>query len=360
MCNMRAKILCISYLDTPYSRSSVYLENLESTELTKEFLQISLPSLVAFKKLWANRRTLRDKSTVILVMNPCHVFVPFIKLLSSQPIILDAGWPLSDSILNKPSLIVNKIAFLKNYVIDYFAFRSASLILLESQKQIDYSATTFRIRRNKLIRLYTGFNENVCSSNSKSAREKFLSELGLDSKTKYIFFRGKYTKECGMEIIAKLSKSYLSHIQFIIATNKNPEKLEFGDNVKILTNYLSEAQIESLYVGSSVCLGQLSNYQRLDRTIPHKAFEAGYFGRPYVTLDTESIRELYPKDNQVSYIENLSLNLIAATITSIFDDKTLVKNLSKNIKEQYNKVAQQRILQGEFVRIALNLLQVFE
>lgn len=357
---MGVKILCVSYLDIPYSRSSVYLEHLESTKLTKEFLQISLPSLVAFRKLWANRRTLRDKSTVILVMNPCHVFVPIIRLLSFQPIILDAGWPLSDSILNQTSFLFKKLAFLKNYVIDYFAFRNASLILLESQKQIDYASKKFRVSRNKLIRLYTGFNENLYSANQKKARENFFAELGLDSETPFVFFRGKYTKESGMEIIAKISKTNLSHVKFIIATNKIPAKLEFGNNVKILTNYLSEAQIASLYIGSSVCLGQLSNCQRLSRTIPHKAFEAGYFGKPYVTLDTESIRELYPKDDQVSYVKSLSLNLIAATITSIIDDKTLVKTLSKNIKEQYNKVAQQSILQEEFARISSKMIHSFE
>jgi len=357
---MTAKILCISYLETPYSRSSVYLEEHKSSEFIKEFLQIDLPTMVAFQKLWINRSVLRDKSTVILVMNPCHVFVPLIRLITTQPIILDAGWPLSDSISYKTNLIIKKLTFLKTYIIDYLAFRYASVILLESQMQIDFSANKFRVRRDKLVRLYTGFNENMYSSISKKARNRFLAELGLDSKTGYIFFRGKYTKECGIEIIAKLSKSNLSHIQFIVATNKIPEKLEFGDNVKILTNYLSEMQIAFLYSGSSVCFGQLSDYQRLHRTIPHKAFEAGYFGKPYLTLDTESIRELYPDDNHVSYINNISLNLIATTVTSIIKDKTLIESFSKNIKNQYNKVAKQRLLQEEFAHVAMNLLQIFK
>lgn len=361
---MKNKILFISYLDTSYSRSSVYFNENKNNNFVQIFMKIDLPILSSLKKLWLMRYLLQDKLCVIVVMNPCHIFVPFIRFLTSQPIILDAGWPLSDSNSNSNARLVRIFSSLKNYVVDFLAFKIATRTLMESQSQIDYSAKKFMIPKRKLIRVFTGFNENLYNVHTTKLGigevQNHLDILGVISSSKYVFFRGKYTKEAGLENLALLSRTKLAHVKIVVATNRIPNNLIFGDNVKVITNFLSELQISALYLGSSVCLGQLSHHSRLLRTIPHKAFEAGYFARPYVSLDSKSMRELYPRNDQAAYLKDSSAKEISSVILSVINNIPLQRALSFNVNQQYKKVANQAMLQNELSEIATYLLLISE
>lgn len=130
-------MIFISYLDTSYSRSSVYLDDAITRSFTKIFLKINLPLYSAFKELLNLRHFLCDLNTVIVVMNPCHAFVPIIRLMTKQPIILDAGWPLSDSQKIELKVMSRIFNVMKNYLLDFIAFQTATCVLLESNAQIN-------------------------------------------------------------------------------------------------------------------------------------------------------------------------------------------------------------------------------
>lgn len=355
-------MIFISYLDISYSRSSVYLDDAITRSFTKIFLKINLPLYSAFKELLNSRHLLCDLNTVIVVMNPCHAFVPIIRLMTKQPIILDAGWPLSDSQkieLNVMSRIFN---VMKNYLLDFIAFQTATCVLLESNAQINSTSKKFIVQTKKLVRIFTGFNENQYNSAKVTSNNHrlTLTKLEVNPLSNYIFFRGKYTKESGLEMIASLSRNKLSNFNFVILTNKTPKDVVFGKNVKIITNYLNELEISALYFGSIICIGQLSDNKRLLKTIPHKAFEAGFFGKPYVTIDTKSMRELYPNDNQVAYIQDFSEIESAKIIGELGNNEKLRKFYSVNISRQYDCLAKQEILQDELNDVSIQILPIKE
>lgn len=87
---MKAKMIFLSYLDISYSRSSVYLDENNFTHFSQSFFKIDLPILSACKKLWSIRNLLRESNTVIIIMNPCHIFAPIVRFITSQTIILDS------------------------------------------------------------------------------------------------------------------------------------------------------------------------------------------------------------------------------------------------------------------------------
>ena len=356
---MKAKMIFLSYLDISYSRSSVYLDENNFTHFSQSFFKIDLPILSACKKLWSIRNLLRESNTVIIIMNPCHIFAPLVRFITNQTIILDAGWPLSDSKSTSKSLILRSFKQLTNNVLDYLALNSATCVLSESEAQINQTAKKFGVSQRKMIRMFTGLNESLYKSAIISHEQKIniLADLGVKKESGYIFFRGKFTKESGLEMISHLSMNLLSHLQFVILTNKIPNKIVFGENVLVLTGHLSESQISALYFGASVCIGQLSDDKRLLKTIPHKAFEAGFFGKPYVTVDTGSMRELYPFSDQVAYITFFNEIETAKIINSLHKNEKLKKTYSINIMEQYNKVANQAILQKKFNDVAYSLVQ---
>jgi hypothetical protein len=84
----------------------------------------------------------------------------------------------------------------------------------------------------------------------------------------------------------------------------------------------------------------------LSYTIPHKAFEAGFFAMPYVTTDSVGIRELYSSNSAVLLTDNSGSNL-ASEILKLKDSR-LRSELSKNINAVYKTKASQEVLNARF------------
>lgn len=102
-------------------------------------------------------------------------------------------------------------------------------------------------------------------------------------------------------------------------------------------------------------LGQLSNSKRLDRTIPHKAFESGYFGTPYLTLKRNGIMEFLSGKTEAIFVDSLNLTNISKIIEELHSDLNWQNELKMNIKNRYSNIASQAELKLKFFRI-LNTL----
>ena len=103
-----------------------------------------------------------------------------------------------------------------------------------------------------------------------------------------------------------------------------------------------------LYESATVCIGQISNRPRLKNTIPHKAFEAAFFRKPYLSADASGIRELFPSNNQCFYLSEITIASLEKAIMEITENVTLQKNLTSSISKRYEAVATQEILSERF------------
>jgi glycosyltransferase involved in cell wall biosynthesis len=106
-----------------------------------------------------------------------------------------------------------------------------------------------------------------------------------------------------------------------------------------------------LYETATVCIGQITNRPRLKNTVPHKAFEAAFFGKPYLSSDTLGIREFLPGNNQCYYLEELSAACLEEAILDITGNAELQSDLSLNIAKRYKEVASQATLSRKFFEI---------
>ena len=70
---------------------------------------------------------------------------------------------------------------------------------------------------------------------------------------------------------------------------------------------LSDEELSFCYNHAKISIGQLSSYERVNRTIPHKAYEAGFFGLPYVSAPSKSLEELF-KINDDYFPINFPIN----------------------------------------------------
>ena len=104
-----------------------------------------------------------------------------------------------------------------------------------------------------------------------------------------------------------------------------------------------------LYEIATLAVGQVSEDIRLQFTIPHKVFEAGYFGTPYLTRDAAGVREIFPLSTQAIFYDPADTDL-TALFSSVINDQNLLDNVSKSAKKRYKEVASQSIIAENFLK----------
>jgi hypothetical protein len=344
-------MIFLTYLNGDYSRSGVYFRGIQDLGFQAELAQ--MPS-----RFFAQLRAVRDKQfkvskkhSQLIVMSPSHRLAIVLRLAGYQNIVLDAGWPLSDSlesikIKDHPRIILRKM---RVYLIDFLSFKSAQLIFVESLVQSEYISKKFLVQKRKLRVLETGVNEKLYKGQFE-AEECPISEICPCSNSEaegYVLFRGKPNNEAGLEIIEQVAQDLKgSSINFVIASPGNTS-LDVT-SVPVLRNFLSYGQISHLYKHAILCVGQFGEHRRLDRTIPHKAFESSYFGKPFISLPTKAISEFDRGGGATIFIPTRNPHEIASQIKAQIKSG-LMPELGAKARFSYEQHYQQSKLSASFL-----------
>ena len=316
------KVIFLSREKETYSRSGFLYQNYLGQ---KEFHQLKgkRRNLSSQLKLIAEKN--RDQIAAIVVMSPNHNLVGVIRKHFKEILILDAGWPLSDSNFTRKINLNSFFLAIKNLIVDLRAFHLADRILFESEAQLIRSSRKFKfdIKKGKVI--YTN-----CS---RSFNNFFTqNEERINVQEDYIFFRGKYNRESGLNNILNAAKLLEKQFKFVIATNQKIYNIP--ENVTLISKYLEEREIFKYYQNARLVLGQLSKHKRVEYTIPHKFFEASALGKAYLTVDAKSMREL-ADDSMVQYINNVSAENIAKQIKILISDRQKCIMLGTNLRKMF-------------------------
>lgn len=176
------------------------------------------------------------------------------------------------------------------WLLDFLASHSASLIMLESQHQINYFSQLFWVSKQKCFLAWTGVNDKIFYYDKKLAKFSQFT----------VIFRGRLLPESGAEYVVEAAKKLEGQDVKIImvssgfALNKIKsliDKLQ-PTNLELITDRLSDEQLRIIMQRSHLSLGQLSNHPRLGRTIPHKAYESLALALPYLTGRNLAVMEL--------------------------------------------------------------------
>ena len=318
------KVIFLSREKVTYSRSGFLYQNYLGQ---KEFHQLRGKRRNLSSQLTSIAENNKDQIAAIVVMSPNHNLVRIIRKSFKEIIILDAGWPLSDSNFTRKININSYFLAFKNLLVDLIAFHLADRILFESEAQLVRSSKKFKfdIKKGKVI--YTNCSKtfnNFFVQNQKR-------QIDQDN---YVFFRGKYNRESGLDNILNAARILEKQYKFVIATNQ--EICNLPQNVTLISEYLEEENILKYYQNASLVLGQLSKHKRIDYTIPHKFFEAAALGKAYLTVDAKSMREL-ADDSMVQYIDNVSAENIAKQINILISDKQKSIKLGSNLRKMFEK-----------------------
>ena len=350
--NNPIKVLFIGFVGRSYSRSSTIL-NYETSHLEKKYFETPANLRKAFIALLKNKSILRECS-VIIVMSPCHMLTPLIKFIIRKPVILDAGWALTDGELSRGIKGKRVFNLPLIYVTDLIAFICSNLILVETNLQVERLHKLFHIKKNKLRVSLTGINERDFNNNlkDKAKIEDITQRTSFKNAKLKILFRGKMNRESGIDVIINAARENNPEKFYIFVIGAQDQLKNMPANVAVLKN-LSSAELKEVYAISDMCIGQFSTHPRLRYTIPHKAFEAAFFGKPYITALSPGIRDfLSTKDamfvehptseNLIRYIEKLSE----------FNKRDM---LGTNIRNVYNLKASQKIINLNFEKIVTEI-----
>ena len=347
------QLIFLSFVGPNYSRSSTIL-NFPSKAFEKKFILIPNGIIKSSQKIVKLRNELRAAKAIV-VMSPCQILTPIVKLVARKPIILDAGWPLTDGQLSRGINFLQLMRSIRIFLVDFFAFHSATLIIVESKAQLDRFQKLFAVPKSKLKVIFTGLNETLFLDESKKSDlivnvESRLEEL---SHGITVLFRGKVNKESGFSDIIQTAISLQDEASFIFVLGKNDALRSFPANV-IAISEISDNEMKQIYDISDVAIGQISIHPRLRYTIPHKAFEAGFFGIPYISADSEGIRE---------FLDTSSALLIAPPfVPELVKAIKLLKSTSSHvsyreqIRKRYVDHASQRVLCEEFDALASQII----
>ena len=228
----------------------------------------------------------------------------------------------------------------KIWLLDFFSFHSSNLVLFESRAQCRYSKRRYLLSNRKIAVSYTGFDETQVFS---SLSEGMNSKISLP-ESPYVLFRGKVNDEAGLHNIINAFSKYDVVAPLVILTNRELDLEVDNERIEVIRGFVSMKEMSDLYRGAALCLGQLSSHPRLARTIPHKAFEAGYYGIPYISIKSAAISEIFPNEKTCHFLHNDSPKEIAEAVNEILSDTVLVRNYAQEIQNAYqSNISQEKI-----------------
>lgn len=233
----------------------------------------------------------KQKPDIYMVGYGSPGLVIFLRVCGKHPIIYNALCSVYERLIVSRGLASRFSAkALYYWLLDFLSFNFSNLVMLETDSQINYCHKFFLVSRRKCLRTWIGADN-----------DRFFYDPEIKKPAIFtVLFRGMFLPESGVEYAIRAAKILENQsIQFVIVGNgrgidKTKELLHElkPENVKLITEFLSNSELVQLMQGCDLSLGQLSDHPRLNRTIPHKAYESLVMRLPYLTAASRGILEL--------------------------------------------------------------------
>ena len=300
--------------------------------------------------LWRAHRWHREPYDYLLVGYLSNAAVSLARLVSRRPVIFNAGNSLYEgAVLDRGDYGPWSPRRYLIWLIDFLAFHSAHLVLVESAQQKKFLRRRFGVPERKLAVLFTGAIAAVSSPGPTVAK----------ADTFTVLFRGWLVPATGVEQVLAAAKLLRGEPINFLLIGRGPllrqvQKTiqEFGlSKVKLITEFLPEAELHRQMLAGQIMLGQFSDHPRLDRTIQNKTFEALALGLPYITRDSKSNRELLINGKNCLFVKPADPTDLAAKILQLKNDPALREKLSRNGRILYEQKLTPCAIADEFLKI---------
>jgi glycosyltransferase involved in cell wall biosynthesis len=352
------KLCYFGIYDPDFGRNKVYMSGLRQNGVEIIECRDTSKGIIKFWKLWMKHRDVIKLGgyDAMIVGYPSHIMVPFAKFLAGKkPVVFDALCTLYEGeVISRGKYKTNPLMRAWINIIDKLAAKYADAILVETNAQKEFFVNRFSLDTAKVFRVFTGVDEEaVKPDHFIQKRAKFTA-----------VFRGKFLPEAGVRHIVKAAK-LLEHqgVDVLIIGNGLLE-YEVGEQIDTLkpTNLYwipKHLDSEKLYQKMQEChvsLGQFEKHDRLNRTIPHKAFESLALGMPYITGKTRSVSELFTDGKDCLMVNLADPEDIAAKILQMKNQPERAQEIGENGRRLFEQKLTSRELGKEIVSAILSVI----
>jgi len=323
--------------DKEYIRNAVIINGLKENGVEVLLCNTKEKGFGKFFKLFKLHKRLKDKYDVLIVgsSGTSRPLVVLAKIISRKFLIWDAHYSLYDSFVFDRKLVKPKSLKARYYwFLDWLSCKLADKILLDTNEHIKYFIETFKIKKDKFIKLLVGANTEIFypAPGSNLKRGEIKKEHFL------ICFYGKFIPLQGVQYIVRAAKILEKHsdmkFQIIgkgqtysmvikLVQRLKIKNIDFIDRVpqKELPKYIAKADI---------CLGIFGDTQKTQRVIPNKVYEAIAMKKPVITADTPAARELFTDRKNILFCKTANPQDLARKILELKNNEDLRSTIALN------------------------------
>ena len=336
----------LTWEDISYSRTGVVFSGIEQSKCRTHLEKIELNSILHMAmqiRKYANTSSI--DSPIYVIGSPCGLLVISLRIaIPNAKVVFDTGWPQVDALMTKNNRrnLGAILRYSKMYLLDFVSIKLSNQVAVESKTQLARIQRKFLVKVGKLFVSYTGFNEQNVSVVGNPHIRKEASQT--------ILFRGKVNNEAGIDLIAEVSWLLPNHLKLIVISSNLPSRIIFAPGTEIISSRLTEQRLAEYYSRAMLAIGQLGESNRTSFTLPHKFFEAAFFGVPYLTPRTEGLSELISATEYELFYENSSACDIAKKISEFAKDVKRQEIVSNYLSKAYAESFSQDIISRNFIR----------
>jgi len=238
-----------------------------------------------------------------------------------------------------PRLSVKAVYY---WLLDFVAVHFANLTMVETNLQADYFKKIFKVSKKKIYRSWVGVDG-----------DRFFYDSALPKLDIFtVLFRGAFMPEAGVEYAIKAAKILEDkNVKFTIIgggillekTTKLIKELKPA-NLELITDFLPQERLREIMQSCHLLLGQLSDHDRLSRTIPHKTYESLAMKLPYLTASNSGVLELLTPDKTCLTCNPADAKSLAEKILWTKNNYSIAEEIAENGYKLYQDQLRSHVL----------------
>jgi len=341
-------ILWFGIYNPDFGRNKIYMKALRDAGHTVLECQDTSSGILKYIRLWQKHARLEGKYDVLVVGYPGHIITPLARFISKRKVVVDMLGSLYDAEVHshRPSLFRR----IKSRIADYLALSYSDVVLLETEAQKKYFTERFGSSDRYRV-VYTGVDALL--------ERPIAPEPGTSC---LVVFRGKLTPECGILYILKAAeilkpeqrvKFRIIGSGYLLSEAQAFIRERELSNVELISERLNDEDFVRLVHEGDIMLGQFERNSRLDRTIPHKAFEAFASSIVYITANVPAIREVVEEGKTGFLVPLADEHALADKISSLYHQPTLRYQVAREAYRQYTERFSGPVIAQRLLKIML-------
>ncbi|MFA6097230.1 MAG: glycosyltransferase family 4 protein [Candidatus Paceibacterota bacterium] len=252
--------------------------------------------------------------TIFTRKKPKIIFVPLVSLYDTA---------IVDRNLSKEKGFFAKVLFF----IDKLSFRSADVMIMDTDEHVKYISSLFSLDENKLKRVWVGADEDVFYPiDAKVNSDKFTA----------LFF-GKYIPLHGIEYIIKAAKMLENdgvRIRMVGNGQLYEKMLDLSKKLGVVNvdfvKWIEYNELLNEIAKADVVLGVFGGSKKASRVIPNKVFQAIACRKAVITGETPAIREFFKDREDILFCLNKDPRSLAESILLLRNSPELKKTIEEN------------------------------